>query len=132
MNSLKILIFILIKFIKCNENPFHCDLIFSGSNGQFEGIQVFTHWYPIKNGSDFANKLKIYKISLGMEMEIDIEFDENGKAFNLTFDENSVKNISSDVLNRFSVIDYINHWTYECFPRFTVFLIFSYYLFSFN
>ena len=101
-SMIKISILLILSVNEFNCRPFYCDLLFNKTNGQFDGIQVFSLWFPV-NQTKLGVTHKMYKNSLGKEWEFRIEFSKELKAIDLEFIENSVKSLEIiEALNRFS------------------------------
>ena len=123
---ISIIILFICHSIECNSRPFYCQLLLNETNGRFEGIQVFTKWFPkgklkINQKQIFDNKLLMYRTDLGKEWEFKLVFNENGTAIDIEFIENTTKRIPKDILNRFSFNDYNESESYDCIVKNQVF-----------
>ena len=123
-SSVKITILLIFCLKDNNCRPFHCDLLFSGINDSFEGIHVYSHRFIDNNGS-LGLTLRMYKTESDIELDFDIDFDENGRAVDIKFNESSVNKMESKALNIFTLSfiydktskKYIN---YKCILKYKV------------
>lgn len=101
---INLIISMIFPMIECSVDPKHsflCHHLSSKTTGRFEGIQAYSHWY-VSNDKRFKTEYKMFNKEMNKEWEFTIDFDTNGCAVGLKFDEKSAKPINPPILNRFS------------------------------